>query len=462
MPKKNNSTKAFIGPLNKGQTRAKGGKKKPKNSARGAGRSNALGAGSYKLVGALAKMAINAALPAALQRVTQSSAINAARIQGSGDYVTNDIVHSGKSGIKKGPQGVPQTTYQHSEFIEDLVVPATPTLFTTKKYSLNVSDTTTFPWLARLGSLYTKFKFTKLLFEFRSTTSNYSAAGTLGTVIMAPHYNVDSAGYPSKQTMEASTHAVSSAPSNSIIMGFECAKRDNNVAWFNVLNDISIARSNFTDPGYVEIATTGLPGTAGTVLGEIWVHYSCELIEPYISQSEQLSTGVPTAVTSYQCTGGNNPNGMALGVFGTQFSQLASTNANSFPAAMYQKSYVSVNEPIAGDWFTYCGADAAKQLVFKYAGTYMIDVTLRLNGTPTASTGAPWDITGTSGTVTVIAGNNAGVTNITWPTPSNWLAYRYIIAVSAGAKITTTQNSGWTATTTLAPTGGDLVIMKIG
>lgn len=427
------------------------------------GSGNITGDGLYRLLGPMAKMAVRAALPGVIQAAGQRLGTPSAnRIQGSGDYVCNDIVHMGGGQPVKGMQGVPMTKYTHSEFIKDIAVPATPAAFTSMQLSLNAADAGTFPWLSRLASLYTKYKFTKLLFEFRTTTSNYSAAGTLGTIIMAPHYNVDSAVFPSKQTMEAATHAVSSAPSNSIMMGFECAKKDANVTWYNVLSDTTVARGNFTDPGYVEVATTGLPGTAGTTLGELWVHYTCEMIEPYISQAEQFSTGVAMPCARFSTVSSNMVNAMDAGVFGLQFSQTSSTNDGSIPAASYQKGYVSASVPSASDWFVYTNADSGKAVGFRYAGTYLLRATGRLNGTPTATSGAPYDITGLSGSVTVVSGNNSALNFTAWAATSGWYSYTWLVTVSAGATITTARNAGWTGTSALAIPANELLIVKTG
>jgi len=443
----------------KGKGKRKGGLNRLTSNVGG----NITGDGLYKLLGPLAKMAVRAALPGAIQAAGQRlSTPSAGRIQGAGDYVCNDIVHMGGGHAVKGMQGVPVTKYTHSEYIKDLVVPAVPTAFVSQQFNINAADSTTFPWLSRLASLYTKYKFTKLLFEFRTTTSNYSAAGTLGTVVMAPHYNVDSAVFPNKQVMEASTHAVSSAPSNSIIMGFECAKKDANVSWYNVMNDVTVARGNFTDAGYVEVATSGLPGTAGTTLGELWVHYTCELIEPFISQAEQLSTGVAMPATRFSVSSATTVNIMDTGVFGLQFGVASSANDGSIPAANYQKGYVSVSVPTAGDWFAYMNGDAGKTVGFRYAGTYLLRATGRLSAAATTSTGVPYDITGTAGSVTVVSGNNSAANFLPMTSTSNWYTASWLITVSAGATITTTRNAGWTGTGSLTVLTGELLIVKIG
>lgn len=435
-----------------------------KGAGRGGKAAQISGDGLYKLLGPLAKLAVRSALPGALQMAAAKITPNAQRIQGSGDYVTNDIVHAAGSASKfsGGSKGVPVFKYTHSEYIQDVVVPANPAAFNTNRFTLNAADSTTFPWLSRLAALYTKYRFTKLLFEFRSNTSNYSAAGGLGTIVMAPHYNVESLTFSSKQLMEAATHAVSAAPSSSVMMGFECAKEDSNVKWFNVLNDVGMTRSAFTDPGAVEVATNGLPGTAGTSLGELWVHYSCDLIEPYISVTDAITTGPVGFVGGYLTTSSNLVNAMDAGFLGLQYSALSVLGPSSFPSANYKAATIATSAPTSGDWYVFCSADAGKQLGFRHAGTYALELQQNLSAAPTGQTiGAPYDLTAVSGSIASIIGNNSATNEFVWTSPTKTFGYRWVLTVTAGTVITSARTGGWTGTSTLNAPSSSLVVYKI-
>ncbi len=428
--------------------------KRPRPQAR-----NFTGDGLYRLIGPMAKMAVKAALPVALNNAASLIRPNAARIQGSGDYVTNDIVHSASSATKVA-NGAPRTVFTHSEYVTDVLVPSTPAAFNIQRFTLNPADTATFPWLSRLASLYTKYQFKKLLFEFRTNTSNYSAAGTLGSVILAPQYNVDAQTFTSKQLMEAASHAVSAAPSTSIMMGFECAKKDNVNQWYQVLNESTQLRNNFTDVGAVSVATSGLPGTAGTSLGELWVHYTCELIEPYISVTDQFNTGASSQVAGYFAGSGNNANGLTLGFMGMQYSALSVITPSALgPTGV--AATLSTSVPTTSTWFCACGGDAWKYLALRLPGTYVLESKVRLSAGPSTSTGAPWDLTATAGSIISITGNNSSTSNITWSSTNPWLAYRYVVTVTAGTVLTSTLNAGWTGTSTIVPNSTELVITKV-
>jgi hypothetical protein len=437
MPNSKNQRKSAKAPLKIPQQQPP---KKSKPKKQNVSASSVKGAGLYTLVGPMVKMAIKSALPSAFANASRLLRPNASNISGHGDYVTNDIVHAGASmPMKKGNSGVPPTVYTHSEYVGDLLVPAVgATGFVSKRYSINPTDTATFPWLSRLSALFTKYKFTKLLFEFRSTSSNFSATGPLGGVIMAPHYNVDSLAFTTKQQMEASTHAVSAAPCNSVLMGFECSKSDSNVKWYNLLNDTTIVRNNFTDAGYVEIATNGLPGAVGGQVGEIWVHYTCELIEPYISVGS-----VASAI-----------NGLAGGIYSTATGTTAELGANFLgltTAGTGQLVYsasnfgtggksLAVNSTSGSYWVSV--NPLGNQISFQSAGTYILDLQTKYSSTPTASTGNPYDLSVVSGAGTVTTGNSSAVWSST--VYGSAMSYRWVVSTSQpNTVINSAKGSGW-------------------
>jgi hypothetical protein len=249
-------------------------------------------------------------LPAALTKVLKSSVVSAvkssipkgtfekrgaqfgrglANIVGFGDYVVNDIVSmNNMKNLKKFGGGNASQLVSNCEYVGDIIANGS-SLFTNTSRYLSPTDNT-FPWLSQVAKLYTKYRFRQLLFEYRSMSSEYSSQIGLGTVVMAPIYNPDQPDFATKQQMEAASHAVSFKPSNSAFCGVECARKDNNFSWYNVrLTDME--RTPLTDFAHMNIAIAGLPNNvaSGTVMGELWVHYTCELLEPIISPKLELS-----------------------------------------------------------------------------------------------------------------------------------------------------------------------------
>jgi hypothetical protein len=250
-------------------------------------------------------------LPAALTKVLKSSVVSAvknsipkgtfekrgaqfgrglANIVGFGDYVVNDIVSMNNNYKNmRGRHGTEAQLISNCEYVGDVLANGSSTFTNTAKL-LEPTDTT-FPWLSQVAKLYTKYRFRQLLFEFRSMSSEYSSQIGLGTIIMAPIYNKDQPDFTNKQQMEAAAHAVSFKPSNSAFCGVECARKDNNFTWYNVrLGDMD--RTPLTDFARLNVAISGIPASVGvgTILGELWVHYTCELIEPIISTNIAADT----------------------------------------------------------------------------------------------------------------------------------------------------------------------------
>jgi hypothetical protein len=121
-------------------------------------------------------------------------------------------------------------------------------------------------------------------------SSEYSSQIGLGTIVMAPIYNPDQPDFSTKQQMEAASHAVSFKPSNSAFCGVECARKDNNFSWYNI-RLAEMDRTPLTDFARMNIAIAGIPNNvaSGTVMGELWIHYTCELLEPIISPKLELT-----------------------------------------------------------------------------------------------------------------------------------------------------------------------------
>lgn len=249
-------------------------------------------------VGNMARAAINSVVPrGSFERAGAYLGGMAGRglsnFTGVGDYVFNDIVHTPSMPTRKMSNG---WRISNCEFVADFKATGN-TDFNAKRYSLNPGDPDSFPWLSRVAQLYQKFKFEQLIFEYRSNTSDYAASGPLGTVIISPVYNVLGDVPNTKQQLEAYAHAVSTKPSNSIMCGVECDPREENIKWYYVRKPSDNA-TQFTDPGYMLFAVSGLPSTTQVTMGEIWVHYTIKFDEPI------LTTG--NTLTGYASAGVNN------------------------------------------------------------------------------------------------------------------------------------------------------------
>jgi hypothetical protein len=235
-----------------------------------------------------------------------------ANLVGFGDYAvsSNSLSTAGKA-IQPG-EPVPQfgtdgarTRIKHREYIADILVPTNPTLFSNTTYAVNPGNASTFPWLSTLANNYQQYKFHGLIFEFVSTTSEVSAGGPMGSVILASNYDVKDVPFTSKINMENSQFAVSAKPSCSQIHTMECERAQTAANLLYVENDVSHVGEDprWCDLANFQLATQGLPGTAGQVLGELWASYDIELlkpeISPYAASAMEVVAGVGPILSSW-------------------------------------------------------------------------------------------------------------------------------------------------------------------
>lgn len=283
-----------------------------------------------------------------------------ADLVGFGDYavVENSLSNVGKAITPGTPVPAFGTTnavtrIKHREYIADITVPASPTLFNNTLYQVNPGNIALFPWLAPLANSYQQYRFKGLIFEFVSTTSEVASGGPMGSVMLAANYDVTDAAFSTKQQMENSQFAVSAKPSCSQIHTMEC---DLSQTAANLLYVDSNVTHNEQDPRWCDlanfqIATVGLPGTAGQVLGELWASYDIELFKPEINISA-ITSAIQT-IASVSPSAGN-----FLGASPT------STGSNYFTAAVNTFTCV-----LPGTYFFEFGAACTVPVALSNSGT---------------------------------------------------------------------------------------------
>jgi len=213
-------------------------------------------------------------------------------------------------------EGDHSTRIRHREFLFDLKVPSTPLEFSNDfAQNINPGNPNLFPWLSKMSKLYTQYKIHGMVLVYKTMSSNYSASGgPLGTVIMATNYNVNDLKFENKIQMENSEFAVSTDPSRNIVHAIECDPKSSGLQTLYIrdpsVNDpSSVSDPRFFDFGKFQIATTGLPGTPGSVMGEVWCSYDIELIKPIVGKDQASpppgpdSDLTPTNVVISQASG---------------------------------------------------------------------------------------------------------------------------------------------------------------
>lgn len=301
-----------------------------------------------------------------------------AGITGVGDYVVNDIVNP--SAPRKG--GAHVQTISNVEYVKDIVATGN-TGFNLSEYAVNAANPALFPWLNSVARLYTKYRFKQLLFEFRSTSSEYAATVGLGSIVMAPQYNIDASTFTTKQQMEAATNAVSFKPSLNSMCGVECSPDDSSLKWY-MIRDPSATPTMFTDPLSFAIAINGSSAGGGVGLGELWVHYTVDLLEPILAKADMAINGEAAVLTNYSLTAGAINNG----TFGWKGVTPGDLGVN-----IYTTSNIKVvfrNVPLLGvptgiDWDICYDTSSGTRFYFNRPAIYTFSVTEKFTTAPTTT-----------------------------------------------------------------------------
>lgn len=332
-------------------------------------------------------------------------------ITGYGDYVvSSNTLSTTGSAVDTVPQFVRKgadVRVMHREFLGDIKVPAIPTEFSNLTYRISAGETNTFPWLSSIARQFQEYEIHGMVFEFKTMSSDYAASGPLGTVCLATNYNANDLPYTSKIQMENSDFAVSTKPSYSIIHAIECAQADRPTKCLyvrdsNTVGDVA-EDARLYDLGIFQLATVGLPGTVGSVLGELWVSYDISLKKPIISVSAALlpNERVQVANTSSMA----NAVHVATG-FSGETNGLIQTNATGvLPSAVVK-------------WVSTVPSDRNTFQILK-AGTFSIAGKMQANGTIT-----PDSITAMVFTSPAV--KNCGAT---WANSNNYSAFSQQVVV---------------------------------
>lgn len=190
----------------------------------------------------------------------------------------------------------------HREFIKDLVVPTNPADFNLQSFLINPANKDLFPWLATMARQYSQYKIHGMVFAYKTMSSDITAGGSLGTVILATNYNAIDRAFLTKIEMENSEFAVSTKPSMSLVHAIECDPKYSGLDVLYVRDPsyetLDTNDRRFYDYGRFQVATTGLPGTPATTMGELWVSYDIEFMKPVLG-----GTGAPGLIPGVSILG---------------------------------------------------------------------------------------------------------------------------------------------------------------
>lgn len=210
-------------------------------------------------------------------------------IRGRGDYG-----YDGSQSIMNPATSTPRIhnetgniTLKRSEYLGDVIsgpLSGSYSSFNNETYYVNpgldLAQGGSSSWLAPIGASFQQYRYTQLVYEYRSTSGNAvsSTNAALGTVIMCAQYDASKPSFPNKQQMMDSQFAESCAPSCSKMFPIECKPSDAaHKLWDIRTGALTSSQSQNTyDFVNFQIATQGCQA-ASVNLGELWVHYTVVL-----------------------------------------------------------------------------------------------------------------------------------------------------------------------------------------
>jgi len=210
------------------------------------------------------------------------------------------------------------TIISHREFIQDITAVGSTT-FTNISIPINPGLRGSFPWLSNVSRGYSSYRVLGMVYEFKSTSSDYVTGGAMGSVIMGTDYDVSDPAWTSKLEMENAQYSNSAKPSEDQLHPIECDPRLSSIDVFDVRHvDIPSGKDGrFYDLGNFQIATVGLPTSSGNI-GELWVSYEIALFKPILNDTagalfDHFDLGTSVSTSAYLGTNATASSTSTLG-----------------------------------------------------------------------------------------------------------------------------------------------------
>ncbi|QMW68835.1 capsid protein [Crucivirus-372] len=177
----------------------------------------------------------------------------------------------------------------HREYVGDVIAPGNGSS-TFQTYQLNPGNSVVFPWLSSQALSYQKYKLLGAIWEFKSTTGNFSTATTanpnVGEVVMSTNYNCADPPFTNRNAMENTQYCSSAKPSTSFVHIIECdpslqAQENLYIAEGAAPRpQMSINEANWCQTTVATLGTQITNGSAPFQLGSLYITYDVLLIQP--------------------------------------------------------------------------------------------------------------------------------------------------------------------------------------
>ncbi|AYP28721.1 MAG: coat protein [Cressdnaviricota sp.] len=204
---------------------------------------------------------------------------------GFGDYTinSNSLINGSGTIETRGRT----TIISYREYLGDITTGSVVGAFNPRHYTVNPGNAAVFPWLAPIALQYDQYKPRGIIFEFKSTATDYSTSAGVGSILMATEYDVNDTTFSSKVQMLNSAYSSETKLSDNALHGIECEPKETSRNSFFVRQDGKDVTGDLRDYDLCRFtcATQGGSLPALSVVGSLYVHYEFELFK------EQLAGG---------------------------------------------------------------------------------------------------------------------------------------------------------------------------
>lgn len=210
------------------------------------------------------------------------------------------VLHMAKAGGSENGN----VRIRHREYVQDIISASVAGAFKSEAIRIYPSNSAIFKWLGPVANQFDQYQIHGISFEYKTTSGDVltSTNSAMGTVILAPQYNTSDPLFTNKRDMVNYESAISSIPSQSMILFMECERSQTP---FKILYTYrpTIHTQDLRLNVFANIAM-GSSGFQGTSInaGELWVSYDIELMKPRMGSAAALlgdhyefTTGVSTS-----------------------------------------------------------------------------------------------------------------------------------------------------------------------
>jgi hypothetical protein len=216
-----------------------------------------------------------------------------ARAISQGGYAQNAMVSApaafgSKTKVSKASFGGGKTIIKHSEYVAD--IDGSTGFATPLTLNCNPGLSASFPWLSQIANAYEKFCIKQIQYRYAPE----APTTVTGAVFLSPEYNPQDVAPVSKQETFQNEDTVRTVPWEPVVCKIP-------TKYLKVYNDYFVRPGNLPanqdlktyDPLVLYVCTQGQANA--NLLGEIWVDYQIELINPQGNLNPVSGSGISTS-----------------------------------------------------------------------------------------------------------------------------------------------------------------------